>query len=491
MKITQTPNKDLAMGISVDPSLISLLRTGKRNIPKNSDRIRQIALFLASRCTADYQRDALAEMLGQISIRSSIPTEILADKLYFWLSGDANLVEQLIHGIGFTPETSQTQTPKIRTPIPEKETVFYYGESGRREAMRRTTQAILNMNTPGSLLIASDDNMEWLLSDYMLTSQIQSDLMELIKRGFSLHQIMPSMNYINRYMESLHFWLPLYSTGQTAVYYYPRLRDNLYRHSMFVAPGCCVQASTSVGSGKDSNVTLFSTDPEMVRAFIGQFQDYLALCRQALNIHLDPSAFPPCFQSIFSREGEIIQLVNPLSVNTLPRVLLEHCIKESDLPVWKNTFQMYLDKLPLFEKQLEQKPFLDMSCLADADEVRAGHVCIASPFQTYPNHPRYTPETYILHLQNILRLMDRYENYHFLPVSQKNHPDHNLIVNENGMALLIRTAMPPLMLEIHRPEMVLAFQEHLLRIADQKGYDGIRRTKIRLQLMDLIEQLKQ
>lgn len=35
MNITQTSNKDLATGISVDRSLISLLRNGKRGMPKN------------------------------------------------------------------------------------------------------------------------------------------------------------------------------------------------------------------------------------------------------------------------------------------------------------------------------------------------------------------------------------------------------------------------------------------------------------------------
>ena len=63
MNITNTSNKELAEGISVDRSLISLLRSGKRKTPRNHDHIRNMASFFARRCSADFQFHALAEML--------------------------------------------------------------------------------------------------------------------------------------------------------------------------------------------------------------------------------------------------------------------------------------------------------------------------------------------------------------------------------------------------------------------------------------------
>lgn len=54
MNITNTSNKELAEGISVDRSLISLLRSGKRKTPRNHDHIRHMASFFARRCTADF-----------------------------------------------------------------------------------------------------------------------------------------------------------------------------------------------------------------------------------------------------------------------------------------------------------------------------------------------------------------------------------------------------------------------------------------------------
>ena len=86
--------------------------------------------------------------------------------------------------------------------------------------------------------------------------------------------------------------------------------------------------------------------------------------------------------------------------------------------------------------------------------------------------------------------MDQYENYFFFPYESEPNSDYNLIVKEGGLALLVKTSEPPLMLEMHRPEMVLACREHLLRIAERTGYDGIERTKIRIQLQNLINELR-
>ena len=45
MNITQTTNKELANNISVDPSLIILLRSGKRKKPQKINHIKNMAYF--------------------------------------------------------------------------------------------------------------------------------------------------------------------------------------------------------------------------------------------------------------------------------------------------------------------------------------------------------------------------------------------------------------------------------------------------------------
>ena len=491
MNITQASNKELASVLSVDRSLISLMRSGKRGPSRKSENVKRMAHFFAQRVTAQYQRHALSEMLGKTALRAPIPTEVLADYLEKWLLGEPSMVGGLIEGIESIPVRPEPFQSSVPVPVLDNKTTFFYGEEGRQEVMRRMMQILREAELPSSVLVVSDDNLEWLLSNYVLTRQIQSDMLELLNKGITFHQIMPAMNFINRYTEAMQFWLPMYATGQMKVYYYPRLRDNLYRQSTIIVPGLCVRSSTAIGLGSSSDITMFSTDPELVNAFTVQFQEHLALCRPALFVHREPLGAFPCFHELFSsNEGETIQMVNSLSINTLPRELLEQCIRDAEAPGWKATYQMYLEEIPRFEARLQQRPFIDMSALATAEEVRAGTVYVASPHKAESSHIAYTPETYILHLQNILRLMDQYENYFFIP-RPKEAQDYNLIVNEGGIALLIHTSKPVLVLDIRRPEMVLACREHLLRKAENIGYDGIQRAKIRMELKSLIRELQE
>ena len=103
MNISQASNKELAKNNSVDPSLISLLRTGKRKQPQNRDHIKNMASFFAKKCSADYQRNALSEMLGQSSISPNMPAEILAERLELWLTKDPDITDQLFQGMETVP----------------------------------------------------------------------------------------------------------------------------------------------------------------------------------------------------------------------------------------------------------------------------------------------------------------------------------------------------------------------------------------------------
>ena len=107
-----------------------------------------------------------------------------------------------------------------------------------------------------------------------------------------------------------------------------------------------------------------------------------------------------------------------------------------------------------------------------------------------PEQPCYTPERYILHLRNILRLLDQYENYHFVPVDDESQLRFNLITAEGGPAILVKNTPPALFLEIERPIIVQSCQEYLYRLAGQIGYRGIYREKIKSRIRTLIQELE-
>ena len=175
---------------------------------------------------------------------------------------------------------------------------------------------------------------------------------------------------MNRYVESLRYWLPIYASGQAKVYYYPRLRDNLYRRSLILMPGLCVQATTSIGDETDL-ITVTSTDRQLVNAFDTQFHQELALCRPALISHKDPDAFITCFRELLNDNSPVIHKISKPSPYTLPRELLDSYIQSTPDSIWKKTMEMNIENTELFEKKISQTSFIELCPLASAEEVRS------------------------------------------------------------------------------------------------------------------------
>lgn len=495
MNITNTSNKELAEGISVDRSLVSLLRNGKRKMPRNHEHIHRMASFFARRCSAEFQLHAIAEMLGKPELRANISTEALTDQLYHWMLGDTPVLERVLENVtiplpppGTPPAPSSESIPSFPS---EGQTQFFYGSEGKREATRQIVQISNSLDTTSasSVYFISDVNLEWLFEDYQFMSEFSTALASIFQKGYTLYHIMPSLNFMNRYVESLRYWLPIYASGQAKVYYYPRLRDNLYRRSLIIVPGQCVQATTSIGDEMDL-ITCNSTDPKLVRAYEKQFQQELALCRPALTSHHDPAEFGVCLRELLTSNSQVIHKASKPSPYTLPVKYLDEYISRIKDPTLKANLQMHRNDIPLFEEKLKNHTFIELCPLEKAEDIRAGKVLFGACFRVEEHHPRYTPESYAAHLKHILELMDKYETYHFIPISPKERQDYRLFTSESGLTLLLSSDHPPFMLEIRRPELSNACHEYLMRMADLVGYTGIQRAKIRMQIKELIQELQ-
>lgn len=487
MKITQSTNKGLAAEISVDPSLISLLRSGRRGLPRNRGHIRNMANCFASRCTADYQRQALAEMTGISSLKAEMPVSVLAIQLERWLTGEMDMVDKIVEGLQLDGHIDHHGGEILLKPIPKEETAFYCGDEGRQNAVRH----FFSLIKEGPVGICDNSDISWATGDYQFSLDVVKTIKEHLKRGNSFTQILPPMNRTDSYSESLKFMLPIYASGLAKVYYYPRLQNSPALISLAVAPGRCVMCTHGLQGSSSPQVTMVSANKQLTDAYTEQFKDFLAMCRPALDVHKDPAEFSGIISEMIAMEGAIYQKVAPISTSTMPTELIDICAEKTQDPTWKEAFHKLRGSVGAFEARLKNSVFLDICRLSSPEKIRSGTVPIGCPYMPYEGHPCYTPETYAMHLKNILCLMDEYKNYTFLPISGERWPGYNLFVNDGGLALLARGEAPPAMIiELRRPEMVAACQEHLMRIAEQDGFSGISRDRIRIQINSLIRELE-
>ena len=295
---------------------------------------------------------------------------------------------------------------------------------------------LLSMEKPCDIFITSDDNLEWLLYDYSLTKKIQSQIITILEKGFTFYQIMPAINFLPRYTDSLRFWLPMYSTGRVKVFYYPRLRDNLYRRSVFIIPNEAVRISNSIGLDSESDVTLFSTNTEVINATSRQFNQMLSMCRPAINVFRSYEESKESFIEFFNKNGNQISLSTVLPPSAIPKEVFEKILENKKLKSgFFEEINFFLEKTTFFEEYLNEHKILYMTKLPKINDIIEGKVPIMSPIKLFEDYPCYTIETYVMHLKNIIYFLENYENFYFVPYD-KVWGDYNLTVNEDGLAFL-------------------------------------------------------
>ena len=159
LKLTDTTNKQLASALAVDPSLISRMRQARRKPPQNNAHLAGMASYFAKKCTAHYQRSALAETVGQNRIKLLTKSDASSAILSEWLAGDTlsagRRIEQLVH------EIAQNEPEDIRAVSVKASSLkgdaahshAYYGNAGKRAAVRAFYTYLLEVNAPCTICI--------------------------------------------------------------------------------------------------------------------------------------------------------------------------------------------------------------------------------------------------------------------------------------------------------------------------------------------------
>lgn len=494
--LLQITNRMLAHELQVDPSLISRLRTGARGVPRNREHLKTMSSYFARRCNTEYQRKALSDVLG-IKQALTAQEESLADILYCWLS------EESTDGVGRFMRTFESLDVEDKGSVgssapynPSADNAVYYGNDGKRAAVRALYQHLRSLESPCTVYVMTDEADNWITEDYEFYQELQSWWMGLANLGFYFCYIAPPVSPVDLAFESLIRWIPVYMTGQAAAYFYPRLRDQVHRRTLVVVPGRIALISNSMAHQTTATATILTSDQRLTQTYLAQFQDYLSMCRPMLHTYTTHESLMHCFTRFLSMEGARIQKVPSLSADTAPPELIARCMEHMTQPDLDKLQRFYLQEFNHLKENRDNSEFIDITYLASADEVRKGTVPILLSYGSDSSPLYYTPETYCLHLKNILHILETRDHYHFIPIGKDRKAGSTLMVKEGQKALIVHRShdahdFPLSVIEISQPEIVQLCQEHLLLFADRIGYADRYRIKIMSQIKERIKELQE
>ena len=287
MNITNTKNSVFARALIVDQSYVSKARKGKRKLSRNQVFANRAADYFSRTITEDYQKKIiLREML--LDREWPDTKREVKDLLYDWLqnSSDSQLLFERTES-SLTESTEQlclTEADYRVTKTSEKKPAFYFGKEGKRDGVIAFLTELCNSGKPYTLLLHSDENMEWLFEDSSFVQMWAMLLDKLIHNGSRIKIIHSIGRDANEMWEAVQKWMPLYQSGAIEPYYYPRLRDGIYHRTLFMAKDHSALVSTAVQGQSDGALNILLDGQKNVRALENEFKAYLALCRPLMEI---------------------------------------------------------------------------------------------------------------------------------------------------------------------------------------------------------------
>jgi len=263
-------NADLARAADIDPSQVSRLKNGTRNIPKRIRTVELMARFFAEKCTSDYQRSALADVVRDKSLTVNYSPERTAEVLCRWFrskqSESSTRLDDFMRSFEGYDGQLRYSDQALRSVsggamMNECKINVYYGNEGRRAAVLDCLDNLLQYGEPCQVMLISDENLDWMNQEKDYNAAIVSRTLKLAEKGFTLRRIVSSFRDSSMAIESLERWMPVYMTGAMSSFYYPRMRDGIFRRLMIIAPGSFTLTSTAVGDQHECG-TIYAVEAE-------------------------------------------------------------------------------------------------------------------------------------------------------------------------------------------------------------------------------------
>ena len=303
MRISNTSNNALAKYLSMDPSYISRLRRGERNRPRHHDYVVSLCTFLAKQLMHGDNRARFAESVADSSIMQLKTTPELASYLESWILTDS--AEACTQA-----NTSEQESSSAVSIMP------YYGITGRYQAMIFLLSHAMETLSNFTLLMYSDEGAETEEPQCELHKKWNELLQETIQTGNRVKIILKTSRNMDEMLNSVSYWLPFYTAETVDAYYYPRLRDGVYKRILYVIPGYAAVFSTAIGTFGENVSTFFVSDPTTVDSFSDEFYSYLSLCSPLMERTPSKLAVPlsrgtPCivsFRQSWVRHPEMLPM---------------------------------------------------------------------------------------------------------------------------------------------------------------------------------------
>ena len=498
MNLTKTTNSALSFYISLDASYVSRLRSGKRVPAKNVAYLKKIASYFSHRCGNEFQRKALSEVLN-ISV-STLEEDRLAEHILQWMhdekSEENRTVEKFLNGFfNGKPKQTAPNIPNIgglSENFPESDFSIYYGIEGKQTAVINFLTEIIAQPKPQTLLLFSDEATDWMTADRNFAAQWAVLMMQVLAKGNRIKIIHTVNRNLDEMLSAIGQWMPLYMTGAIEPYYYPKIRDGVFKRTFFIAPETAAIISNSVGTMHREAANLLFRNEQAVKAYTKEYMQFLSFCRPLMRIFKEKegAVYLDTLLEFENEKSDSFIITESLSLLTMPEKVANSIIAR--IGKQETAFADYQRKrVSSFKDTLNSNSFTEIVHLPHPEQIKNSKTKVAMSEILYGRAVYYTTDEYILHLENIINLLETYSNFHVHLLTDASEDRYMIYERENIGVIVGKTTVPPIVLAINETNMAAAFGDFLKNIIGGHGVESNSNADTAKQLDDYIKSLKE
>jgi hypothetical protein len=321
--------------------------------------------------------------------------------------------------------------------------------------------------------------MTWLTEDAAFTMQWASWMTQVITRGNKIKIIHTVSRNLDEMLAAIKEWMPLYMTGAIEPYYYPKKRDGIFRRTLFIAPQTAAVISTSVGSMSAEAANFLVRDKKAITTLAEEFHHYLMLCRPLIRIYTsrERQVYSEMLSEFEREEADAILITDALSVLTMPMVVAEHLVDTLSHENKSRSLEYFMRRTDHFTQSLSNSRFTELIRLPELAAIKAGKVRVAFSDMMDFEDLFYTADDFRLHLENIVTLLESYDNYQVVLLKDSGDENYMLYVKEELGAMVAKTSAPTAIIAVNESNMTAAFWDFLSHKIDKSNGDPLSKRK--------------
>lgn len=466
MNLLEISNSTLARHLSLDPSYISRMRRGLRNPAFESTYFDEMVDYFLMRIDKSTQNQSIHRMIG---LHEPLSSHEKTDQLllFRWLTERTQKVpvENLLDEVSNFNFSEKSVSLKIDIDLPEdcqvKNGQILYGHSGKRAGVKLFLTRVLKASKPKQIYLLSEENMDWLTSDPVFMQQWSVLLAEVVKRGHKITIIHNINRRFDEMMVAIRKWLPIYMTGAISPYYYPKMRDRVFKKTLFIAEEDMALVADTVGEYNENQANILYTDHEMVAALKNEFDYYLKLCRPLMKIFTSRQ-WEKAQALVYEFQQETASGIfksDALSPMTLPMNLLDDYLEQGLIN--QDIYKRYRKEQALFIENIKQAPLIEIIVLPDIKNIQDNKVFIQGLHWPLKERISYDLKSFREHLKCILRFQENYDSFQVLVSTQRNDSGYSIYVKDDVGTMIHKNKNESTIFAINEKNMTLAFWDYL------------------------------